>query len=221
MTVSPAQLRKARSIAMLEQRGIPTLDWLPVIGEVEESHRRTTEEVARRALALAIVATKGSGHATDPPEDVAAFIPGLVDRYGVTPDLTPDERIFMDTSEPREFDYVQFAWRYEACWALMWSLGFVDRLEFPAGICDISVLIAIIMDRGRDGFIADADLRPQAAIFDETDFIFRLHWATRDADLKGGAVEGVEPGVVMERHHALNWLADESDIGWDDVSTPT
>ena len=32
---------------------------------------------------------------------------------------------------------------------------------------------------------------------------------------------GLEPGVVKERHHTLNWLVRFEDADWDDVDTPT
>ena len=31
----------------------------------------------------------------------------------------------------------------------------------------------------------------------------------------------LDPGVVMERHHALNWLTGFHGADWDDVDTPT
>ena len=32
---------------------------------------------------------------------------------------------------------------------------------------------------------------------------------------------GLEPGVVYERHYALNWLTKYGDVGWDNVPTDT
>src|SRR6185295_16853622 len=48
--------RKQRSIARLRLEGVPLIEHLPVIETVHESKRRSTEEVAQRAVALAIVA---------------------------------------------------------------------------------------------------------------------------------------------------------------------
>jgi hypothetical protein len=43
-----------------------------------------------------------------------------------------------------------------------------------------------------------------------------------DARLKGKKPPaGVEPGVTLERHHALNWLVGYMDRDWDDVTTDT
>ena len=71
------------------------------------------------------------------------------------------------------------------------------------------------------GFIASAKLRNIEAILDETDKIYRIHWAVRDAQLNKKTVPAkLDSGVVVERHYALNWLiwyADE----WDEITTDT
>src|SRR5262245_20293658 len=50
--------RKTRSIARLKAEGVPTIDWLPVIETVAEARLRSSNEIARRALALVVVANK-------------------------------------------------------------------------------------------------------------------------------------------------------------------
>lgn len=48
------------------------------------------------------------------------------------------------------------------------------------------------------------------------------HGAVVDARVNDRAAPaGLEPGVTMERHHALNWLIGYMDQAWDEVSTDT
>jgi hypothetical protein len=71
-------------------------------------------------------------------------------------------------------------------------------------------------------FVADATLRPVAEVLDEADLIYRYDWAVVDARINNKPVPlGVDPGVVQERHYALNWLIGYMDQDWDDVSTDT
>lgn len=69
--------------------------------------------------------------------------------------------------------------------------------------------------------LAHKGMRSSDEIADEADLIFRCHWATRQSDLDhepcGG---GLDDGVTMGRHHALNWLMDGG-CDWDDVATHT
>ncbi len=64
--------------------------------------------------------------------------------------------------------------------------------------------------------------RPAAEILDALDLHFRLHWAARQASVEQKSPPtDLEPGVVVERRHALNWLVCFQDADWDGVDTPT
>ena len=61
-------------------------------------------------------------------------------------------------------------------------------------------------------------------ILDEADLIYRLHWAVRHADLNGRPIPlPLNRDMVMERHHALNWLIvpREEPYPWDEIPTDT
>ena len=210
-----AQARKARSIAILKNEGVPFIDHLPVIETEAEAKRRTTEEVALRAIALCIVAVKGEGLEN---EEVDA----LVKKYAIADAFSPKERKFIEAREPSKQDRIQFTWRYECYWVMLWALGFVDELSRPDKICDVPKAVSILHDLGREGFLKKAKLRPASEILDAADLIYRYSWATTEARVKNQEPPaGLDPGVVMERDHALNWLVGYSDQEWDDVTTDT
>jgi hypothetical protein len=50
-------------------------------------------------------------------------------------------------------------------------------------------------------------LRPIAEILDALDLIRRQHWIASTAARQGVDAEDRGPSMVMERHHALNWIA--------------
>ena len=65
-------------------------------------------------------------------------------------------------------------------------------------------------------------MRPLSDILDQADLIYRYHWAVVDARINGqDAPAGLNSGVVLERHYALNWLIGYFDQAWDDISTDT
>lgn len=39
---------------------------------------------------------------------------------------------------------VQFLWKYEAYWTLLWALGFVEQLEYPDKICDVPLAVSLL-----------------------------------------------------------------------------
>jgi hypothetical protein len=207
--------RKRLSESVLIKQNVPISKTLPVIESESDSKRRTVEEIAYRALSLLVVAVKGEGLEQ-------ARVLKLAKEYGLDSRFTPKERVFIGIEKPSDRDRVQFIWRYESAWTLLWALGYVDKLDKPVSICDVRKAVAIMKDRTSRRFISDSRLRPLGRILDEADLIYRYHWAVVDARLKGQpAPAGLEPDVIMERHYALNWLIGYMDQEWDDISTDT
>lgn len=215
-SVAPEALqRRERSEEILRDQGVPINKSLPVIETEQETKHRSKDEVAYRALALLVVAVKDEG--LEQP-----IVEKVIETYGLAGYFTPNERAFIRNETPSEHDRVQFTWRYEAAWVLLWALGYVEELPKPTGICDVPRAVKFMHERSAAQFIADAQLRPLNEILDQADRIYRYHWAVVDARVNGKpAPASLEPGVTMERHHALNWLIGYMDQAWDDVSTDT
>jgi hypothetical protein len=212
---SEAEQRRARSIALLKKEGVPFIEHLPLIETAADIRPRSTEEVALRAIALAVVAVKG-----ETLDQKLAL--EIVKRFDIRSALSPDERAFIDDPSPSQHDRVQFAWRYEGLGVMLWALGFEEELGRPDKIVDVAKAVGVLRDLGRDGFIAKAKLRPIEQILDQADLIYRYHWAVTDARVNGRlAPAGLDPGVVYERHYSLNWLMRYADQEWDDISTDT
>lgn len=215
--VSPeAASRKERSEVLLRAEGVLINKTLPVIETEREAKHRTKDEIAYRALALLVVAVKGER--LDQPT-----VDRIVKDYGLESHFTPNERSFIQNALPSQHDRVQFAWRYEAAWTLLWAVGYVERLDKPSGICDVPRAVRFMQERKASQFAADAKLRPLSEILDQADRIYRYHWAVVDARRVNGRkpLPGIEPGVTLERHYALNWLIGYMEQEWDDISTDT
>ena len=210
-----AKTRKQRSEAVLRAEAVPVNAALPVIETENRARRRSKEEVAYRALALLVVAVKGEGLDQGTTQKIAK-------QYGLAPHFTPKERAFLQNASASQQDRIQFTWRYEAAWTLLWALGFVDKLEKPSKICDVSRAVKLMKERTVQQFITESKLRSLQEILDQADRIYRYHWAVVDARVKGRTPPaGLETGVTLERHHALNWLIGYMDQEWDDVTTDT
>lgn len=207
--------RKERSERVLAKEKVPINKSLPVIESEKEVKRRAKDEVAYRALALLVVAVKAEG--LEQPR-----VKKIIEDYGLSPHFTPKERAFLKNEAPSQHDNVQFVWRYEAAWTLLWALGYVEKLEKPETICDVPRAVKFMRERKTNQFISEAKLRPLAEILDQADRIYRYHWAVVEARVNGKpAPAGLEAGVTLERHYALNWLIGYMGQEWDDISTDT
>ena len=207
--------RRLRSESILRAEGVPFLAALPVIETTAEALKRSKEEVARRTLCLLFVAAKGEGLEEE-------LVERVLESYELRPHLTPKELAFVLDSSPSQHDRIQFTWRHEAAWTLLWALGFVAQLGKPAQTCDVEFAVSTMTETTASQFIEDSELRPIADILDQADLIYRYHWAVRNARIKGEQVPAdLDPGVTEERHHALNWLIGYEEQTWDDVTTDT
>jgi hypothetical protein len=141
--------------------------------------------------------------------------------------LTPKEQAFLNDAAPDQQQITNFAWRYEALWLLAWALGLVEELCYPSETCDVGILSKTLLALDEEALLKNVKLLPTETLLDALDLHFRLHWLVRqrqqDDKPSNGEMGGsdLDPGVVLERHHALNWLVHHGGAEWDDVQTPT
>lgn len=210
-----AQARKKRSIAQLENEAVPVNPHLPPILRESKTRRRTKEEVANRALGAMIAAIKGETRDDD-------LIDAVIRQYEAQDVFTPTEHAFISTPTPFDEEYVKFAWRYERVHVLLWALGFLSVLPYPADIVHVPDMAKIFNELGREGILTQAELRPQSEILDVLDLTYRYNWACVTArQNKRHPPSNLDAGVVYERHCALTWLVGYSDLEWDEISGET
>lgn len=208
--------RKARSISILEKYKIPAIGHLPVIEDSETSKIRSKREIAERLIGCTIAAVAGE---TGDQE----LANQLISDFSAKTWITPEEKEFIDKKIESQQDRIQFSWRYERVWVLLWALGYIESLEYPPSICDVTLLIGHIKGKTADDLVASAKMRSHKEILDEADFIYRLHWAVTEERVNQSfkLPDSIVSGVVMERHAALNWLVGYMNQPWDDITTDT
>jgi hypothetical protein len=213
--------RKKQSESVLEEKNIPFISDLPSIASEHVVETRGAKDVMRRAYSLLVVAVRAESLASGDPLAVSFLQTRLPLGFEA---LSPQESQFLAQDKPSQQDLLNFTWRYEALFTLLWALGWAETLPFPADICNVPWISQTMRDRleSDTNLLDNATIRPTSEILDALDLHLRLHWATTDARVnKKFTVEGVEPGVIQERHHALNWLIRFEEAEWDDVTTPT
>lgn len=214
-----AHLRKTQTEDLLANRDLRATSGLPPVIAETEVVLRSEGAIVERLMALFAVAVRAESVASKSPmpsDEIMQRI-GLADSA-----LSPLERKFIMDRLPTQKDTVQFAWCYECALTLAWAVGVVDKLPFPGATCDVDLLAQKLLKLGVGGVNAVAKLRPTSELLDSLDLHQRLHWITRQAKVaKKEAPAGLVPGVIQERHRALNWLVQFENAHWDDVDTPT
>ncbi len=214
--MSPSR-RKARTEAILRKEGIPFLPSLPCIESEDDTELRSAEEVGLRMLCLFSVI----GTAYDPSD---ASYKRYLKKYRLWGYLTPDELSFMSNPAPDHRTCMILTWRVEALLVLMWAVRLFKMLPFPTHQVDNPKIIAKFpsFDKSPQPFILSLKLRPKPTILNNSDLIYRLHWATTQAKIEGQPPPGgLDPEIVYEWHYAINWITKYDDADWDDVATDT
>ena len=215
-----ALARKARTEAALSALGLRVPSSLPATLAEFELRMREPAEIAARALATLAAAVRAEAVSTDNELSSAHILARLPDAQAA---LSPRELDFMQTAQPDDQSVTNMGWRYECVAVFAWALGLQEELLFPESICDVSALSRLFFEAGTVNAVL-RQARPVDAteLLDALDETFRLHWCVRDAQINQKPVpEGLLPGVVTERHRALNWLVRFENADWDDVDMPT
>lgn len=213
-----ALARKARTEQQLAAQGLSVPATLPPVISEREVDLREPGEVARRMWGLALISVRGESVAGDDPlseELLRSKLPHA--------ELTPYEEEFLQNENADQRTVAQFVWRYEALYLLQWALGLVEKLEPPTAICQVAECVQRAVESGAsEDFVESPALRSADEILGGLDRHYRWHWLCRQASIRGEQPPaGLEPGVIQERHYALNWLVRHEYREWDDVQTPT
>ncbi|QJB39263.1 DUF4272 domain-containing protein [Chitinophaga oryzae] len=210
--------RKARSLQQLQVMGVRSSAMLPPIVDETAAVIRTPEEVAQRVAILTVVNGVAFGHLQ--PQDVISYL----QKNQLWEHATPDEKKFLH--HPTEEEKTKATWKCESIWVLLWALGLLPELGYMTDLCNLDMVPEEVFPfRGLAGdltpfFEKATTLRPAAAILDANDLYYRAHWSCVDARLKSEEAP-VHPGVVYERHYALNWLINYRNQPWDSVTCDT
>lgn len=208
--------RKRRTNAFLKKQNVATLEHLPLVEDFTEARFRDEKEISKRCVVLYGIVFVVHGEASG--EEMVEYFK----EFGLWGDVSPNERKFLENKKVSEKERIEYSWKVECLNVLLWSLKKFEELDLPIDMCDFEH-IEDLPDLSVDPtpWIERSHLRNKEEILNEVDLIYRIHWATRDAELNSRDIPGnFNPGIVFERHYALNWVVMYADE-WDEITTDT
>jgi hypothetical protein len=210
VTTDPLRVAKSRSEGILTARGLPINAALPFIESPDELKPPSATEVAARCFVLSHLIGL---HYGQPSKRLA----GALAKHGLMTFLTPLEQDLLGQAKPPRQSVIDAGWLPEAVQVLAWGLGLVELDHWRH--CDDDLANHFPPYTDPQPFLASTALRPFSIIYDECDFLYRLHWAVRHLKDRGKSA-GLNWQLVLERHRAINWLAGV-EPNWDEVTTDT
>ncbi|WLR41830.1 DUF4272 domain-containing protein [Bacillus carboniphilus] len=209
------EFRKHQSERKLSEMNIPINHHLPFTEDTKQVTVRKKEDIINRIIPLTIVSAKSMGA---PNEKLAEFI----EQFKASELFTEDEHNFLKSKNPNQNDIMNFSWKIECVWVLLWSIHLISNVEDLSTTCDVDLVYEMVLTSSIQELLSKADLRPTSEIMDAVDYVYRAHWAVREAQINGKTIpSNLDPGVVYERHYALNWIVNYMEQEWDEVSTDT
>ncbi len=220
--------RRNRNMKELFDRQIYVIE-LP-LNEGEAAVKiRSQEDIVKRALGLLFTALYSESRVY-PPEhysvsEAREFIKEVAAAYQIDKledYMSPAEYQYFCDDNSDERTRVQYSWAYENLYIMEWCLGLMEW-EFPDHYCNVPETVRQLKGFSSvEEIMEHCTMRSVAEILDKADYIYRIDWAAVDARIYGQeGPAGIDHGVSMEWHKALNWLICFMDAEWDDVDTPT
>jgi len=186
---------------------------LCAISGFSKPYARTAREVAVRAVILQGVVAVAYGVEAQP---IVEWFQSQK-RWDA---VTPKERNFLATSQHSESERVQFRWKQEAQWTLLWMIHRVESLGLPTRYCDTRRLVDEIIPAPGDDlqpFISQSRLRSPGALLAEDDRTYNLWCYALAAQRRQESLPSdLNLGVLRERRYAFEWMDGNQD--WDEVT---
>lgn len=213
-----AEQRKQLSIETLKNEGIAYIDWLPVIENESKVQLKTPLEIAKRLIACMLCIQASFVQKNDDYDvEVVIFYQKLLKQFQID-NLTEKELIVFE-QKGDEQDLLNMTWKYEACWALLWALGFVDELKFPNEPMthdDRHFAIEVVSNNATiDDFLSKIKMRSLDEILDQSYLHYlynkegvdvRIDFSEHKENENG--IWQIDTSAVMDRSQAMDWLAD-------------
>jgi len=202
---------KNHSQRFLAAHGVRINDMLPLIEAPNELNPRPSQDAARRVVVLIHIIGIGFGQP-------GARMKAPLEQFGLLKFASANELRLLNADTSTKQEKANAAWLVECVQALGWCLGVVDLDPFAGCDDDLASHFPPPFTNPTE-FIANARLRPFPELYQQADLHYRLHWAARDARLRG-TDSLVNERIIEERRKALDWVVGvEAD--WDNMPVDT
>lgn len=214
-----SQSRKELSESRLEKLGIIYNNNLPFTIEKDEVIIRDAKEVSSKIVSLWEVVNIANESNNSSRTESIEF---LKDK-DLWESLSPFDQEFLISDKHSEQRIIDMTWRTEVLKVLFWSLNEVPSLGKPIEDGSLVKISRKVQRKynSMDSFLNFTKLRPTKEIFNEADFIYRLHWCSREHRRNNQNVpSSYNYSVIRERDFALRWLTNPI-LKWDEISLDT
>lgn len=209
-----ATRRRRASEGSLTAKGVLVNPRLPCIEVVARVHPAAPARAMRRLCVLSGLAAWANGcpHAR---------VQDWLGHEGLLGDLSEEESQSLSAGRLAPNTHSLFNLQIFAAWQLAWALELVPQVDYFARCPDDLAFQVPFPGAPAAPFLDRARLRPTPELLDQTDFLYRLCWAAREAKMTNRPAPSCNSApCLLQCLRAMNWLL-EPGIAWEDVDTST
>jgi len=213
------QSRKERSENRLAELGIAYNSNLPSTIEKDLVDIRNVKEVSSKIICLWEVVNIASKTKDSNRGESIEFLKDVK----LWDFLSPLDQEFLSIENQTKQRVIDMTWRTEVLKVLYWSLNEIQSLGEPVEDESVVNISDKVLEKypSLETFLHQTELRSTKEILDESDFIYRLHWSSRQHRRKEQNVpSNYNYSVIKERDFALRWLT-EPNLKWDEITLDT
>ena len=213
--------RREKNNLFIKKQGIACYENLPLIGSSNKVKLKSLDIICERAFASFIAIQVACDiNNNNYEESIKYFFPILYDLNLLFSLNSKEERITKGAYAPQ--DVIDVEWEYEDLWSLFFALGLVDDISDGGKLADCNFIIETIAScKNVYEFEKKCKLRDIEEILDMLDLYYRYNWACTEKRInKETNIGNLNPGIVIERRRALEWLISKKK-DWYDISLDT
>ncbi len=182
---------------------------------MSEIRIRPPEEVAKRVVVLLGIFQAATGREK---KEIIEILKGN-NLWEKTSEI--EKKFLLSHSEDTKFEAIQFGWRSETVFILLWALKLVEQEEIPVDETNLDLIIDLLKDSEyyKKIDIKNAQLRNSDEILRLLDQIQIINSELRDASINNKKPPyNYHPSIIYEWNYALNWLVRINE-SWDYITT--
>ena len=204
--------RKARTIDIMRQNGIPYNENMEVSISEKNAVIRKKWDIIRKMVAIVMTRLAAETYLEkkeNGQKELKIITDIFEERYQFKQVLSEREKNYLENPSDNKELNLEFYFMLEAAKMLLWVLSIID-IEFEDfnTFCDVSMLVDGLKHENLKSFARKCEIRSKNKILDMLDYAYRLNWANVEIKLQGYD-RIVNESIMYFSRLALEWVVQD------------
>lgn len=201
--------RIEKNINVLKEKNIPFIEHMKAIPFNSCTDLRSKGEIVNRMLSDYAIATCALYSLEGKANIIPSVINQMNEKLNIKSALSPEDNKFLNAMSEQKVQkqgLQDATWAFEECAMLMWTLSLIDKPNSDKE-CNVEQLDNLFFNiNSYNELLSKCILKSKEEILEQTDLLFRYHWACRETRMQGKQLPQLNEMIVQEQRRALEWV---------------